>query len=144
MKAKTILGTMVMMCVLVQVGFAAGREDLKKYFSDTASKVKATSEPSQKREILNNSLQAMSNALDKVQSSPLVSKEDRVGMDRFKADIRQIQDELAGNNGYERVPDAQLNAFSDYVVQDMEQADKQITIGLVSALLIVIIIILLV
>ncbi len=49
-----------------------------------------------------------------------------------------------GSNGYERVADAQLNAFSDYVVQDMEQADKSITISLVAALLIVIIIILLV
>ena len=49
-----------------------------------------------------------------------------------------------GSNGYERVSDAQLNAFSDYVVQNMEQADKTITISLVTALLIVIIIILLV
>jgi hypothetical protein len=47
-----------------------------------------------------------------------------------------------GSNGYDRVADAQLNAFSDYVVQDMEQAERQITISLVSALLIVIILIL--
>ncbi|MCB0287262.1 MAG: hypothetical protein KDE57_11445, partial [Calditrichaeota bacterium] len=61
-----------------------------------------------------------------------------------KATLQDKQDELMGNNGYERVSDAQLNAFSDYVVQDMEQADKTISISLVSALLIVIIIILLV
>jgi len=113
-----------MMCVLVQVAYAGGREDLKKHFSDTAGKVKATSEPAQKRDILSKSLQTMSNDLDKVQSSPLVSKENRASMDRCKADICQIQDELAGINGYECVPDAQLNAYSDYVVQDVERADK--------------------
>ena len=86
----------------------------------------------------------MSKALDKVQKSPLISKEDREGIDQFKATLKENQDELAGSNGFERVPDAQLNAFSDYVVQNMEQADKTITISLVTALLIVIIIILLV
>jgi hypothetical protein len=43
-----------------------------------------------------------------------------------------------------RVPDEQLNAFSDYVVQDMEQADQIITISLVTLLLIVILIVLMV
>ena len=51
-------------------------------------------------------------------------------------------DELTGSNGYERVADVQLNAFSDYVVQDMEQAAETVRISLVAALLIVIIIIL--
>jgi hypothetical protein len=142
MKVRTIFGTLVMMMVLVQVGFAAGKEDLQKYFNDTANKVKATEAPAQKREILSKSLQTMSKALDKVQNSPLVSKDDRAGLERFKAALQEKQDELAGRNGFERVPDAQLNAFSDYVVQDMEQAEKTITIGLVAALLIVIIIIL--
>ena len=77
--------------------------------------------------------------------SPLISQEDRAGIDRFKATLQEKQDELAGLKGFERVPDAQLNAFSDYVVQDMEQAaDRTITISLVTALLIVILIILLV
>jgi len=98
MKARTMLGTLVMMCVLVQVGFAAGSDDLKKYFSDAASKVKTTSEPSQKREILNNSLQTMAKTLDKVQSVPLLSDEDRASLDRFKAALQEKQDELNGSN----------------------------------------------
>ena len=144
MKKRTILGTMVMMVVLVQMAFAGGKEDLQKYFNDTASKVKATEAPAQKREILSNSLQTMSKALDKVQNMPMVSAEDRSEIARFKAALQEKQDELAGSNGFERVPDAQLNAFSDYVVQDMEQASRTITLSLVSVLLIVIIIILLV
>jgi len=145
MKARTILGILFMMCVLVQVAYAGGREDLKKYFSDTASKVKATTETTQKREILNNSFQTMSQALDKVHGLPLISQDDRVGIERFKATLQEKQDELNGSNGFERVSDTQLNAFSDYVVQDMEQAaSSTITISVVTLLLLLIIVILLV
>ena len=144
MLARTVFGVVVIMFVLIQAGYAGGKEDIQKYFNDTASKVKATTDPAEKRAILDKSLQTMSKALDKVQKSPLISKEDRAGIDQFKATLKENQDELAGSNGFERVPDAQLNAFSDYVVQNMEQADKTITISLVTALLIVIIIILLV
>ena len=145
MKTRTILGTLVMMCVLVQVAYAGGREDLKKYFSDTASKVKATTETTQKREILGKSLQKMSTTLDMVQSSPLISEKDRASLNHFKAALQEKQDELNGSNGFERVSDTQLNAFSDYVVQDMEQAaSSTITISVVTLLLLLIIVILLV
>ena len=144
MKAKTILGTLVMLCVLAQAGFAGGMEDFQKYFNDTASKVKATEVPAQKREIMNNSLESMLKALDKIQNIPLVSKNDRASIDRLKDDLRQKQDELSGNNGYDRVPDTQLNAFSDYVVQDMEQASRTITVSLLAAVLIGVIIVLLI
>ena len=143
MKAITVFGVIVIMIfVLVQAGTAGGKDDIQKYFNDTAGKVKATADPGHKREILNKSLQTMSKALDRVESSGLVSQDDRAGIDRFKTTLQEKQDELKGINGYERVADAQLNAFSDYVVQDMEQAEKQITISLVAALLIIIIVIL--
>ena len=142
MKARTVLGALVMMFVLVQTGNAGAKNGIQKYFNDTACKVKATTDPIQKREILDKSLQTMSKALDKVQSLPLISKEDRAGIDRFKAALQEKQDELTGINGYERVSDAQLNDFSNYVVQDMEQAERTVTISLVTLLLIVIIVIL--
>ena len=144
MKARTILGSLVMMCVLVQVAYAGGTDDLKKYFSDTAGKVKATTETAQKREILNNSFKTVSTALDKVQGLPLISKNDRAGLNRFKTALQEKQDELNGNNGFERVSDTQLNAFSDYVVQDMEQASKTITVSVLTAVLVGIIAILLI
>lgn len=144
MVARIVLGFIVMMFVLIQPGNAEGKDRIQKYFNDTASKVKATTDPAEKRAILDQSFQNMSKALDKVQSSPLISKEDRAGLGQLKATIQENQDELTGSNGYERVPDTQLNAFSEYVVQNMEQADRTITISLVTALLIVIIIILLV
>ena len=142
MSVRTVLRLTVTMIVLVLAGNAMGQDNLQKYFNGAAVKVKATANPEQKREILNNSLQAMSTALDRVESSGLISKDDRAGIDRFKASLQEKQDELMGRNGYERVPDTQLNAFSNYVVQDMEQAEKMVTISLVALLLIVIIVIL--
>jgi len=142
MKARTVFGALVMTCVLVQVGNAGEKNSIQKYFNETACKVKATTDPAQKREILDKSLQTMSKAMDKVESSGLISQDDRAGVNHFKATLQEKQSELKGMNGYERVDDAQLNAFSDYVVQDMEQAAQTITISLVAALLIVIILIL--
>jgi hypothetical protein len=85
----------------------------------------------------------MSEALDKVQSSFLVSKEDKDGIENLKATLKENQDELAGINGYERVPDSQLNNFSNYVVQNMEQADSTITISVVALVLIILLVVLL-
>ena len=140
----TVFVVFALMFVQNNTGNAEGNDGIKKYFSDTSSKVKAASEPSQKREILNKSFLTMSKALNRVESSGLVSKADRAGIDRFKTTLQEKQDELLGRNGYERVSDAQLNAFSDYVVQDMEQAAETITISVVTALLILILVILIV
>jgi hypothetical protein len=133
-----------MMCVLVSAGLAAGQDNVQKYFNDAAREVKAAADPSQKRAILDNKIEDMSKALGTVRNSRLVSQADREGLDRLNASLQEKRDELAGTNGYARVADDQLNSFSDYVVQDMEQADRTITIGVVTALLIVIIIILVV
>jgi hypothetical protein len=144
MLKRNALRVIIMMCVLIFAGVAMGQGNVQKYFNDAACKVKATTDPSQKREILSSKLQDMSRALDIVRRSSLVSKADRAGIDRVKVALQEKQDELTGTNGYARVPDDKLNAFSDYVVQDMEQADRVIVIGGVTALLIVIIIILIV
>ena len=139
-----VLGLAALLCVQVHVGYAAGNDGVKKYFSETASKVKSTTAPVQKREILDKSFRTMSKALDRIESSGLISKQDRAGIDRFKTTLQEKQDELLGRNGFERVSDAQLNDFSDYVVQDMDQAAETITISVVAALLVLILVILVV
>jgi len=144
MTTRTAIGSIVMMFLLALPAHAGGKGELQKYFSNAANKVKATENPSEKRTILNESFQTMSKALDIVQRSTSISKDDGVGIDRIKAMLQEKQDELAGSNGYVRVPDEQLNTFSDYVVQDMEQADQVVTISLVALLLIIILIVLLV
>lgn len=143
MKALIAFGTVFMMFVLAIPVNADGKSELKKYFSKTANKVKTTESTVEKRKILNESFQNMNEALDKVQNSGLISKEDRFEIDRFKATLLEKQNELEGKNGYERVPDAQLNAFSNYVVQDMEQAVETVTISVLALVLIIVLIVIL-
>jgi hypothetical protein len=144
MLKRMIIQISALAIVIAFAGVAQGQENLQKYFSDTASKVKATSDPVQKREILNNSFEKMLKAMNTVESSPLISKDDKIGIDRIRVIIKDKQDELAGLNGFDRVPDDQLNAYSNFVVQDMEQATETITISVVALLLIIIIVILVV
>jgi hypothetical protein len=144
MTTRTVFGFVAMVILFASTAVAGGKGELQRYFSDAANKVKATDDPSEKRAILNESFQTVSKALDMVQSSTSLSKEDAEGITLLKATLQEKQQELAGVNGYTRVSDQQLNAFSEYVVQDMEQADQLITISLVTLLLIIILVVLLV
>lgn len=143
MFGRTAIRVAVMVFVIAVAGIAQAQDKLQNYVSDAAIKAKATTDPVQKREILNKSFESMVTALNRVQGSPLISSEDKVGIEHYKVILKDKQDELAGLNGYQRVPDAQLDAFANYVVQDMEQATQNITISLVALLLIIIIVILL-
>lgn len=142
MKARTGFGIIVMMLALAITAQAGGKGQLQKYFSDAANKVKATENVVEKRAILQESFESMSGVLDMVQGSPSISQADRDGLARLQSTLQEKQDELAGVNGYERVADGQLNAFAQYVVQDMEQADQMITISVVTLLLILILVVL--
>jgi hypothetical protein len=138
MRARIAVGTIAMVFVLALPTHAGDRGEFQKYFNNTAMKVKATENVSEKRMILTESFQTISTALSSVQTLPSISKDDRIGIDHIKATLQEKSDELAGRNGYMRVSDSQLNTFSDYVVQDMEQADQMISISVVSLLLILI------
>lgn len=139
---KKALHLLVVIGVLGWAGTAMGQDKVHNYLNDTSLRVKAAASPEQKREILSKSLGEMTNAINTVKGAPLVTDQDRAHLDRLQATLQDKSDELIGANGFDRVPDDQLNAFSTYVVQDMEQAEQKITISLVVALLIIIIIIL--
>jgi hypothetical protein len=141
---KKALHLLVVLGVLGWAGTAMSQDKVHNYLNDTSLKVKAATSPEQKREILSNSLAEMTRAIDTVKGAPLATDQDRANLDRLQVTLQEKSDELIGANGFDRVPDDQLNAFSTYVVQDMEQADKTITVSLVVALLIIIIIILIV
>ncbi len=131
-----------MICLWAFTANAGGKSTIQNYFNTTAQDVKAAADPAEKRAILSGSFIAMSKALDMLQDSPLTTSGDAAGIRQIKASILDKQNELAGTNGYAGVTDAQLNAFSTYVVQDMEQADQIVSISLVSLLLILILIVL--
>jgi hypothetical protein len=140
MNARTAFGTLVITCMFALPVLAGGTGDIQRYFSDAASKAKAAATPAEKRRILNESFRVVYSALEIAENMPLTSKEDIAAIQRFKSAIQEKQDELAGRNGFTRVSDTQLNAFSGYVVQDMEQADQTITISVVTLLVILLVI----
>ncbi|MEO8166662.1 MAG: hypothetical protein ABI623_00355 [bacterium] len=144
MFVRTVLGLCTALLIFSSFGKAGGKEDLQKYFNDAATRVKATSDPSEKREILSTSFEKMSKALDVARNSSMVSEEEKAGIDLFRTSIVEKQHELIGQNGFDRVPDAKLDAFADYAVQDTEQAAEYVTISVVTLLLIIILIILIV
>ena len=143
MKPIIAFVSILLIFVLVIPANAGGKGELQKHFNNVANKVKATENAAEKRAILENSFKDLSEALDKVQSSFLVSKEDQDGIENLKVTLKENQDELAGINGYERVPDSQLNNFSSYVVQNMEQADAMISISVVALIVIILLAVLL-
>jgi hypothetical protein len=143
MTTRTVFGFVTMVLLLASTAVAGGKGELQRYLNNAANKVKATDDPSEKRKILNESFQRVSMALDMVQSSTSLSKEDAGGIELLKATLQEKQQELAGDNGYTRVSDTQLNDFSEYVVEDLEQADQMVTISVVTLLLIIILVFLL-
>jgi len=113
------------------------QERLKRHVRDVVQTVKAAPTAARKRAILDEKLRGMIEALDRAEALTSLPQ-DRAGIDA----LREKLDELHGRNGYEAVPANQLDAFADYVQQDVEQADS-ITISLTTALLILILVILL-
>lgn len=142
MKILIAFGSFLLMFVLAIPVNADGKEELKQYFSKAADKVKATENVDEKREILNESFNSMSKVLDEVLSSGLISESDRAGIEQYKATLQEKQNELEGSNGYDRVPDTQLNNFANFVVQDMEQADSTVTISVIALILIILLVVL--
>jgi hypothetical protein len=140
MKTRIALGSFVIMSLLALPAFAGGQGDLQRYLNDAATKAKAAASPVEKRQILETSFHTILRALDATKSMPFISKDDVAGINRVTAALQEKQDELAGRNGYVRVSDTQLNAFSNYVVQDVEQADGVITISLLTLVLIILLI----
>lgn len=142
---KTIMAfvSILLVFVLIIPANAGGKEELQKHFKKVADKVKATENVIEKRELLDESFKKMSKALNTLENTGMISEKDRLSIDGLKATMKANQDELAGTNGFERVSDDQLNNYSDYVVQNMQQAEM-ITISLVTLLLIIILVVLLV
>lgn len=125
-----------------RAGAARSQDVIHNHLNEIAVKAKATDDPAQKRAILSEGIDRLAGAVHTAKGSPILSPEDAADLSRMEATLRDKSDELGGRNGFDRVPDDQLNAFSNYVVQDMQQARSTVTIGIVTLLLIIIIIIL--
>ena len=114
----------------------------KKYVNNIVVQVEATDDPAQKRVILNTSLERMTEAFRRVEQSERLSLEERQAVAALRASVEEKLDELNGRNGFTPVPDSNLNHFANYVQQDIEQAERKVTLSLTALLLIIIIVLL--
>lgn len=147
MKNIRTISLLAVLLIAFQFSALAQADDasakFKKYINDVVQKVEKADEPEKKRKILNDSFGNMIRTFDKVASMNGISEEDKSAISDLRAGIIDKKNELNGREGYEGVKNNQLNNFANYVQQDMEQADKTITISLTVLLLIIIILLLL-
>ena len=128
--------------VMASVGTEKLEDQLKVYMNDITLKVKSTDDPEQKRAVLNETLLKIVDAIETVEELPTITERERPLIAQFKGDIQDKYDELNGLKGFERVADEDLDTFTDYVMQDLEQARNYITLGLGAFILIILLIIL--
>jgi hypothetical protein len=115
---------------------------IKKEWNKVTEKVEQAETADAKRQILNEAFDDMITAFSQVENIAGISQEDQDNLAALRDKMQNHQHELNGTNGFDQVQNNQLNNFSNYVQQDLEQADT-ITLSLTAALLIVIILLLL-
>jgi hypothetical protein len=118
-------------------------ETFKKHFNETVQEVQQTENADDKRLILNESFTKMIVVLDRIESRANLTEEETQQLQSYKLDIEEKQNELNGLDGFDEVQDEDLDDFSNFSQDFMEQADRTVTIGITTALLILIILLLL-
>jgi hypothetical protein len=143
---KLLMLFAILLFVTQPVAFSQSNvtETFKEHFSETVQQVKAANVADDKREILNTSFDKMIRATERIESLGNLSSQDLEKMASLRSDISEKLDELNGLNGFDEILDEDLDDFSNYSQQAMEQAlDRTISIGLGTAILVVLILLLL-
>ncbi len=145
---RTALCTVALLLLCMQPLFAGTTDTdpmdrFKQYLNRTVTEVKQTDDPAEKRALLNKSLQKMKQAADRVAQLRGTDAEDKAALAAFSADIFDKLAQLNGENGYERVPEVNLDRFADYVQQDLEQAQRLVISISATALALIILLLLL-
>lgn len=119
-------------------------ETFKKHFNETVQQVHAADDADDKRVILDESFTKMITAIDRIESMANLTEDELAQLNSFRSDISDKQNELNGLDGFDEIMDEDLDDFSNFSQDYMEQANNRtITLGLTTALLIIIILILL-
>lgn len=118
-------------------------ETFKIHFNETVENVKETESAVDKKKLLNESFNKLIAAIDLIESRASLSDYERTEIATYKIELKEKLNELNGLDGFDEVADEDLDDFSDYSQDSMEQANSTITIGVTTALLILIILLLL-
>ena len=144
---KYLFCTLLIFCLMQSVAAAQSidvNEKLKTYFNEVSQEAGETVNAVEKRELINDSLDEMTDALNRIQHMAPLNEENLSAIRFLKSDLAEMQNELNGMDGYERVDDTELDEFVDYVQQSMEQAiNRTITISAGTAIIIVLLLLLL-
>ena len=143
-KAKPLIFALALLIHLPALGQADKAESkIKAYINDVVQKVEVENNADQKRQILNASFDKLITVFEKVEKMEKFSSEEKAGIIELRNTLAEKKDELNGVNGYQAVPNNQLNNFANFVQQDIEQADPYITISAGLAVVIVLLLLLL-
>jgi chromosome condensin MukBEF ATPase and DNA-binding subunit MukB len=118
-------------------------ETFKKHFNETVQQVQQTENSDEKRMILNESFTKMIIAIERIESRANLSEDEIAQLHSYKLGIEEKQNELNGLDGFDEVLDEDLDDFSNFSQDFVEQANRTITIGVTTLLLIIIILLLL-
>jgi soluble cytochrome b562 len=118
-------------------------ETFKKHFNETVQAVHSTDNADEKRAILNESFNKMISAIDRIESQAPLTEDESAKITSYKLGLTEILNELNGLDGFDKTTDENLDEFSDYSQDYIEQANNTITISVVTVILIAIILLLL-
>lgn len=141
----TILASVVLLCAIQTTSFAQSSnitETFKKHFNETVQEVQGTEDVDEKRMILNESFTKIMTTIDLIESRANLSEDEAAQLHSYKLGITEKQNELNGLDGFEEIMDEDLDDFSNFSQDFIEQANRTITIGVGTALLILIILLL--
>lgn len=118
-------------------------ETFKKSFNETFEEVQYTESADEKRTILNEKFSKMINVIDRIESKANLSEDESNQLSSYKAGLLEKQNELNGLDGFDEILDEDLDDFSEYSQQFFEQANRTITIGIGTAVLIAVLLLVL-
>lgn len=143
---STIFASFLILCAFQTASYAQSTnvtETFKKHFNETVQDVHNTDNADEKSAILNDSFNKMIKALDKIESRASLTEEEIAGLHTYRLGLTEKLSELNGLDGFDEINDEDLDDFSNFSQDFIEQADRTITIGVTTALLVLIVLLLL-
>lgn len=142
----TFLASILLVCAIQTVSIAQSvnvTESFKKHFNETVQEVQSTDNADEKRAILSESFNKMISAIDRIESKASLTEDEIANLNTYKFGLTEKLNELNGLDGFEEIADEDLDDFSNFSQDFIEQANSTITIGVTTALLILIVLLLL-
>ncbi|REL32888.1 hypothetical protein DYD21_13785 [Rhodohalobacter sp. SW132] len=142
----TILASLLMVCAFQTASLAQTSnisETFKKHFNETVQVVHGTEDTAEKRAVLNESFNKIITVIDRIESRVSLTDDEIASLESYKLGITEKVNELNGLDGFDEIADEDLDDFSSFSQEYIEQANRTITIGVGTALLIVLLLLIL-